>query len=250
MQVALVAYYGKKPKELIEYIQQLQDRLTLVFPNNCFCPYPIAQVHGTLIGMEGVLGDKTILNKNFYELRGELRTMDIDGALRFIRITSILPIHIRVGGFKKSKDYPFTSRGMHPYYRSFSIQRNNVVAMGWPIKSNGTYPTSLHHLRQHFQKHNILHKYLGTDNDIDNDFYMVLGKTVSSIHDTTLANEAEDCLRSYLAAVEPFFIPLDRDNFSIVYYTSDMLPQETSLDFSVTSESLDAQFLQKLYISI
>ena len=248
MQATLVAYYGEKPEKLAEFIQKLQDKLKLVFHNH-FYPYHVEQVHGTIIGMEGILKDGKILNKYFQDLREELRPMDLDGALKFIRSTSILPLHIRVGGFRKGKSYLFNSCGVHPYYRSFSIQGEIAVAIGWPVTKNGAYSTSLHRLRHQFQQYNILHKYLKERDDVDNDFYFVLGRVAPGILDTTLKHEAEDCLRSYSAGIKPFFIPIGYENLSLVCYTSDALPQETSLPFQVTDDFLDGQSLIKAYLA-
>jgi hypothetical protein len=126
MQATLVAYYGKKPAELSNLIREVQGTLIGVLSDAYFYPYDIQQVHSTIIGMEGMPKDKTIINKNFQALRGELRPMDVDNAVKFIRTTSMMPMRIRVCGFKKSTDYGFKSFGVHPYHRSFSIQTRHL----------------------------------------------------------------------------------------------------------------------------
>ena len=183
--------------------------------------------------------DNTIINKNFQALRGELRPMDVDNAVKFIRTTSMMPMRIRVGGFNERTDYGFKSFGVHPYHRSFSIQGGIAVIMGWPVTNSGTHCMSLHQLRYQFQRHNILHKYHKTDGDIDNDLYFVVGRVSSNIVNTALKRQGEERLRAYLASIEPITIPLTHEDISIVCYSSDLLPQNTSVCLPITGESLD-----------
>jgi hypothetical protein len=239
MQATLVAYYGKKPAALSNLIREVQGKLIGVLSDAYFYQYDIEQVHSTIIGMEGVPKDKTIINKNFQALRGELRPMDVDNAVKFIRTTSMMPMRIRVGGFKESTNYGFESFGVHPYHRSFSIQGEIAVIMGWPVTNSGTHCMSLHQLRYQFQRHNILHKYHKTDGDIDNDLYFVVGRVSSNIVNTALKRQGEECLRAYLASIEPITIPLTHEDISIVCYRSDLLPQNTSVCLPITGESLD-----------
>jgi hypothetical protein len=89
-----------------------------------------------------------------------------------------LPFDIRLGGYKEVAKYPFTSRGLHPYQRSLSIQGNRVVAVGWPYV-NGKFARNLDKLRRSFNSANILHKYHRAPDVQDNDFYFVLGRVKS-----------------------------------------------------------------------
>lgn len=222
MQATLVAYYGKKPIELSTLIRDVQVKLIGVFSDSYFHQYDIEQVHSTIIGMEQMPKDKTIINKNFQALRGELRSMDVDNAVKFIRTTSMMPMRIRVGGFKESTDYGFKSFGVHPYHRSFSIQRETAVIIGWPMTNSATHCMSLHQLRYQFQRHNILHKYHKTDGDIDNDLYFAVGRVSPNIVNTAIKRQGEECLRTYLASIEPITIPLTHEDISIVFYRSDL----------------------------
>ena len=46
--------------------------------------------------------------------------------------------------------------------------------MGWP-NEDGSYPNSLDLLRRTFREYGISHKWHRTDDEIDNDFFFVLG---------------------------------------------------------------------------
>src|SRR4029453_11203237 len=92
-----------------------------------------------------------------------------------IQSTAHLPALIRLGGFDPARDYSFSSRGLHPAARSFSIQGRIAVAMGWPVV-HGAFPPSIDVLRRELAQAGALHKYHASDGDIDNDFFFVIGQ--------------------------------------------------------------------------
>jgi len=59
--------------------------------------------------------------------------MNLEGTLDYLRRCGHFPLEVQVGGYGK-RDYPFISRQSRPYERSFSIQGDKVVVMGWPIR--------------------------------------------------------------------------------------------------------------------
>ena len=59
--------------------------------------------------------------------------MNLEGILDYLRRCGHFPLAVQVGGYGK-RDYPFVSRQARPYERSFSIQGDKVVVMGWPIR--------------------------------------------------------------------------------------------------------------------
>src|SRR5262249_37040328 len=129
----VVAFYGEKPGRLADFIAMLHERLGSAL-GPAFVPYPPAQVHATLVGLEGERSRATgeLVNRDFAELRRQRRIMNVAGALRRIASSPALPLPIRIGGFAPDVDHGFASRGQHPYRRSFSVQGENVVAIGWP----------------------------------------------------------------------------------------------------------------------
>ena len=130
---------GKNQPNFPILLERFRVKLIGVLSDAYFHQYDIEQIHSTIIGFEGMPKDKKIINKNFQALRGELRLMDVDNAVKFIKTTSLMLMRIRVGGFKESTDYGFESFGVHPYHRSFSIQREIAVIMGWPVTNSGTH---------------------------------------------------------------------------------------------------------------
>jgi hypothetical protein len=246
-QVTLVAYHGTKTVELSDFIRVCQDKLAGRLLSG-FRPYDIEQVHGTIIGLEGDRIGEEILNKNFQILRGEKKSMDIDQILDFLRSTDALPIQIRIGGFRPYDKYPFNSRGQHPYFRSFSVQGQIAVAMGWPVIAE-QYPNSLHKLRWELQKFNILHKYHKHPDDVDNDFFFVLGRVDRDSIKDIVIQEVEETLRAYLAGLRPIVIPVGKEQLSIVGYLDPQLPTATSISFSLTDKELDGKRIRNLYLA-
>lgn len=161
MQVTLVAFYGEKPKELLHLIQYLQNLLAERLLS-AFHPYQLEQVHGTIIGLEGHRGDTSIHNLN------SDAAVAPSLLLSFLRSPDFRPTTVRIGGYRHYHEYPFQSRGMHPYLRSFSIQGAIAVAMGWPA-SESQFPTSLDELRRQFESRlAVRHKWHRKPGDVDN----------------------------------------------------------------------------------
>lgn len=243
MQVTLVAYYGKKPEVISNFIRSCQDILAEHLLST-FHPYDIEQVHGTIIGLEGYHHNNAIINENFLEI-GETRNMDIDKVLNFLRSSKMFPINIRMGGFRNYEKYCFTSRGKHPYLRSFSIQKGTAVAMGWPIKDE-VYPNSLDDLRRKMSTEvNVLHKYHKKKGDIDNDFYLVLGDVDLNSINEFKQQKVEEIMRLDLAGLEPVIFPLGLEQLSVVGYLDTQLPKKTSCCFCI--QDLRGENIEQLY---
>jgi hypothetical protein len=251
VQVTLVGYYGPKPGELSELIRGCKDKVAGRLLSR-FHPYDIEQVHATVIGLEGDRVGEGTLNRNFLELRQQRRPMNFEEFLVSLKSSAKLPMQIRIGGFRPHEKYPFTSRGQHPYFRSFSVRGEIAVAMGWPIKKEpqkeDEYPESLHELRLELQQANVLHKYHGHPvDDKDNDFFFVLGRVDREHISDMVIQELEESLRAYLAGLRPIFVPLSKERLSVVGYLDPQLPRATSVPFSLTDERLDAARILQLY---
>lgn len=246
MQITLVAHYGPKSTELRANLTRLQNLLKQAYKTG-FEAYEIEQVHASVIGLEGIKQGDQILNAN-YQLRGERRYMDLSGMLDFLEQTPDLPCQIQVGGFDSEALYPFTSRGQHPYQRSFGIQGSIAVAMGWPC-SGSTYPRSLDSLRRGFNAYHAMHKYHLQDGSIDNDFFFVLGRLQPQLmpsEPVEKLEEIEEKLRKDLAK-HPFILNLDLGDLSFVFYDDAQLPWGHCLQipFSDAKRNLD-KFISKL----
>ncbi len=243
MQLTIVSHYGKKSVQLINSISMLQDKLSQCL-GLAFQPYEIEQVHGTIIGLEGILTAKGILNKWFKENRNEDRYMDTERLLGFIKSDCIKEIKIKIGGYHLCKDYGFKSRKQHPFVRSFSIQGEIAVAMGWPIE-NDKYVKTLYQLRKNFEQVGFLHKWHKEEYE-DNDFFFVLGLISKEYIDPIVLEQTALELRLMLAGINEF-ITIGKDTMSIVAYIDPQLPITTSRSFSFNDECLDSKLINHLY---
>jgi hypothetical protein len=229
--VTLVAYYGKKPPTIEALIRSLQEELSREL-GSAFAAYEIEQVHATIIGLEAFRQEADILNLNFHELRGERRPMNLSAVLGFIDTTSRLPFNVQIGGVSLAVAYPFSSRGEHPYFRSFSSEGAVAVAMGWPI-SGQTYPMYLDGLRKCFNDYNVLHKYHRTNNDIDNDFFFVLGRIERNLVPERQVRDAQHAMREKLAAMDPVRFPVGREVLSLAVYEDPQLALHSTENISL-----------------
>jgi len=230
LQLTLVAYYDQKPAALSNAYSALQ-RICLQL-GNTYTPYTLDQLHATLIGLEAQHSSHTWLNTNFQSLRNEARPMQLPAALDTVRRWIATPLDLRLGGFNPADHYPFTSRGQHPYLRSFSLQPDRVVAMAWPCSREG-YPPRLAQLRRDLEPHGILHKYHPQPKDADNDLFFVLGR-LRATPDPDLAHKVESEARELLRAA-PLTLQLTLSDLSVVQYEDPGLPRATSVSRPLAS---------------
>ena len=234
MQFTLVAFYGPKPPNFARLIRFCQDELSRLLISS-FHPYDIEQVHGTLIGLEGVRQNGVLLNNNFWNHCSEKRFMDLRQIPELLSATSFLPMKLRIGGFRHYEKQAFKSQGRHPYLRSFSVQKNIAVAMGWPVDSCKLGPKQypLDRFRRSFQKINILHKFHKTKTDKDDDFFFVLGRVDRCDGDEFHIQKTEEILRTYMAGIQPFDLTLNLENLFVVGFLDTQLPIATSRPFTI-----------------
>ncbi len=247
MQATIVAYYEEKPQPLLELIGSCQEKLAYRLAK-AFRPYGIEQVHATIVGLEGEIEGDQIVNENFRKLRGQARPMQLDELLTFLKSTNLLPIDVGVGRYSRRRQYPFTSKDQHPYFRSFSAQGDIAVVMGWP-RSGHHYPTSLYEFRRELERFNILHKYHKTEKSVDNDFFFVIGRIARKEVDVGVISEIEEEVRSFMATKVPVSLTITQDNISIVGYIDPQLPLDTSLRFPIVSDDLTSSRLHDLYLA-
>lgn len=238
-QATLVAFYGSKPTDLAELIQSCQEYI-FQFKKLRFQPYQLSQVHATVIGLERLPGPLPY-NRNFFKHRRVLRKMNPSGLCAYLQRTEHWPLDIQIGGFQ-DRNYPFCSRGQRPYLRSFSIQGNAAVLIGWPVQplpfgapqsrlfvERDRYPDSLNELRSSAQVYNVLHAYHASAGDTDNDLYLRLG-LIDNARQLDVATRAalQHGLRAYLSEREPVISTLGLNELNVVCYQHDTLPRSSS----------------------
>ena len=243
--LSLVAYYGEKPPEIEILIREaqaiLQDELGPMFSK-----YAIGQVHATLISLEGHRTGNAIVNTNYDRFCQKRRIIDFTKAFRLLENTDILPFTVRIGGYRERDAYPFTSRGAHPYQRSFSIQGDIAVAMGWPWDGSD-YSPALDRLRRAFNAANILHKYHRTPDDIDNDFYFVLGNVTTGEIGTTVLQHTCLSMKEFLAHRDPLVVPVTKENLRVIAYVDPKVPPDTTRSYTVDEAAGNLEELSALY---
>ena len=255
-QVSLITLYGPKPLGLNNLIAEFQSRLSAILDIK-FRPYDVQQIHGTIVGLERT--GKS--NLNFAKFRNHFDHMDFDGVLTSLK-TEVVPLQIQLGGFT-NQDYPFTSRGKRPYERSFVIQNENVVLIGWPIRGqplvvpskepiglgeeSRSYPNSLDNLRRSLQRYNILHSYHREPGDVDNDYYFRIGVIDSSSVDQHVVEELETSLRAYLGSWPPLIVEISQRDLYFASYEDSSLPLTSTSVWPVRSNDLTGNFIWTLF---
>ena len=173
-----VALYGPKEGMLKELLQSVQKILGEQLGDR-FRPYTLKQIHSTLIRLDWFADELSGLavNRRYREVVGVARPMILDRALEILQSSLEPPLHIRIGGFRAGHEATFSSRGVHPYQRMFSVQGDAFVILGWPRSTvvSGISKKPLDDLRREMGEANILHWYHESPADIDNDFHMVVG---------------------------------------------------------------------------
>ncbi len=240
--VSLVAFYGKKSFEFTFLIQELQQYLCELLPS-VFEPYALESIHATLLGCEGGKTERGILNQWFLERREESRIVDFAGFLKCVQNNPQFPVPIQFGGYQLSVDYGFKSRNQHPYKRSFCFQNEMVVLIGWPIQA-GKIIMEIDNLRRSGEKFNLLHKYHGNPDDIDNDCYLRIGVLNSKIS-ADQRQKVEQKVQELLKMRSPLVLPLTLEECCFVQYYDYTFPFSTTQ--VIPLKEATPEKLQQLY---
>ena len=246
--VSLIAFYGDKPERLIALIEKLQTYLLDLKIVRGFTPYIIEQVHGTIIGCEGLKTASGVINKWFYDRRQETRYIDFPNLIDRLKSQIDLPLTIRFGGYDRRCNYNFLSRQQHLYFRSFQLQSTATeaipVSIGWSW-DNGV-SLAIDNLRRNLQQFNLLHKYHAAPEDLDNDFYLRLGTI-----DRRLTMEETDAIatriRDLLESQTPLYIPIELNDLAFARYQDLLLTPATTKVLPVAD--ISANQLEQLYSS-
>ena len=172
--ISAVAFYGPKTGRLRELLAGVQAVLG-EHVGDAFLPYSLEQVHATLIALNGVRAGGTIVNEYLLEHTGERREMDLPRVMDILTRRLAVPLRVRVGGFLPGQAIPFTSRGQHLAERTFSVQGEAFVLVGWPADSLEGPGRPLDELRREMNAAGLLHRYHARVRDVDNDVHLVVG---------------------------------------------------------------------------
>jgi hypothetical protein len=172
--ISAVAFYGPKTGRLRELLTGVQA-LIAEHVGGDFRPYALDQVHATLIALNGVRAGGTIVNEYLLEHAGERREMDLPRVMDILARRFATPLRVRIGGFRPGQAVPFTSRGQHLAERSFSVQGEALVLVGWPADSLNGVGRPVDELRREMNAAGVLHRYHARPADVDNDLHLVVG---------------------------------------------------------------------------
>jgi hypothetical protein len=257
-QATLVAFYGQKRGPLGHLLRAWQDRLGRALrqlgAQISFRPYPLAQVHATVLGLER-RSPPDLYNRNMLDFRGELRAMRLPELFGCIIESGHLPFDAQFGGFE-DRDYPFRSRGERPIQRSFSIQGRAAVVMGWPMRaachdrsSIPDWPLILDELRRSAQRFGVLHRWHREPSDVDNDIYLRLGLLDGELLDAQ-RELVEQEMRRALSRSAPSTVPIGPSDLAVVAYPDgeETLPVDRSEVVRLTDPRLRREdFVAELY---
>jgi hypothetical protein len=202
--ISAVAFYGPKTGRLRELLTGVQA-LIAEHVGGDFRPYTLDQVHATLIALNGVRAGGTIVNEYLLEHAGERREMDLPRVMDILARRFATPLRVRIGGFRPGQAVPFTSRGQHLAERSFSVQGEAFVLVGWPADSLADVEGSgrpVDELRREMNAAGVLHRYHARPADVDNDLHLVVGhqagapaaalaRATAAVRDTLAADPAD-----------------------------------------------------------
>jgi hypothetical protein len=172
--ISAVAFYGPKTGRLRELLTGVQTQIAEHVGGD-FRPYTLDQVHATLIALNGVRAGGTIVNEYLLEHAGERREMDLPRVMDILARRFATPLRVRIGGFRPGQAVPFTSRGQHLAERSFSVQGEAFVLVGWPADSLNGAGRPVDELRREMNAAGVLHRYHAKPDDVDNDLHLVVG---------------------------------------------------------------------------
>jgi len=268
-QATLVALYGAKRGALGNLLRTWQDRLARsvqrLGAGIGFRPYPLAQIHATILGLERS-ARPGLRNRNLQELTGRAPAMRLAELFAFVLESGHLPFDAQLGGFE-DREYPFRSRGARPYHRSFSLQGRTAVLIGWPVRAprrddgdrslatapdrptTRAYPPVLDELRRSAQGFNVLHRWHREPADVDNDLYLRLGVLEGELAQSR-RDLVEDEMRRASSESPPLLIRLSTSDLAVVSYPADdeTLPIARSEVVPLTDPRLrDENLIAQLY---
>ena len=240
-QLSLVALYGAKPPSLARLIAYTRQESSYFSGQFSFHPYPITQVHATIIGMERLPYEEELVNQNLFVTRNIKEVMQFSPLKNILK--QFLPLNIQIGGYGEN-DLRFLSNGEKRFMRtiSYNPETHKLVAIGWPHSEGDFSERRLWKLRSSLEEHcNLGHKY-----PEDNDFYMVLG-------DLTLDKGSEDDILRFIRQMRiflsdnPFHIDVDLESLSVAVYSDTSLSLQSTQLYPLKPFLTSPDELIKLY---
>ena len=219
--ISALAWYGPKTGALRDLLARVQE-LIAGQVGAAFRPYTLEQVHATLTALDGVVDPESgaVVNEAFGLNLGVRAEMDLPRVMSVLEQRFRVPLPVRFGGFGAGTPVPFLSRGQHLSERSFSIQGNAFVLMGWPTVSlSGGGPVAcgearpLDELRRAVNAAGVLHRYHFGYEDVDNDLHLVVGHTDGAPPEARAAATA--AVRTWLAD-NPVEVAIALDDVRVV----------------------------------
>lgn len=257
-QVTLVSLYGDKHRDFAALIAECQQ-LAVQALGSAFSPYDVRQIHATIIGLERCRA--SACNANFLKHRGKEVAMDFTGFLATLRACEQIPFEVQLGGFAP-RDAPFTSRKAVPYERSFSVQGNKLVVMGWPVcgeprpappaapavprREARIYPPKLDLIRRTAQRYGILHAYHRAETDVDNDLFFRIGLVDPEAIAEPAIRALEHHARQLLSTRPPLVIRIRLEDIHVAAYEDERLPWSSTRTWSLADPSLTGGFIAGL----
>jgi hypothetical protein len=255
--VTLVATYGEeKPGQLGQLLSNIAECCrSEIRLADWIRPYDNAQVHATVMGMEGTRCGDSVVQENLRARLGDAGTappVNFEAMLEFFA-SSVSEVPVVVGGFRENDANPFDP-GRAPFQRSFDIRSDGlIVAMGWP-HANAAFAPCLIGLRKHLEAFNLVHKYHVRPQDQDNDLFFVVGEidagrwNTASDGERTAAQEAinelvTECRRN-LSERRFSFSLAPRDLYVVKYRRTSL----AEVSFASRVTEIDARTLLRLYV--
>jgi hypothetical protein len=197
--ISAVALYGPKSGPVRDFLAGVQATIAAHIGDR-FRPYSLDQVHGTLIALDGAPDPATgaVVNEYYRTRTGAARAMDLGRAMDILASHLTPPIPVRLGGYQRHQEFGFTSRGQHLHDRSFSVQDNAFVLVGWPVVSLAGADRPLDALRRDMNAAHVLHRYHVRGTDVDNDLHLVVGHHADAAPSSL--ERVTDAVRGQLAA--------------------------------------------------
>ena len=172
--ISAVACYGPKAGIVASVVDGVQA-LIAEHVGDAFRPYAPEQVHATLIALNGVRAGGAVVNEYLLAYDGVRREMDLPRVMDILARRFATPLAVRIGGFLPDRPVPFTSRGQHLAERTFSVQDEAFVLVGWPAVSLAGAARPLDELRREMGSAGVRHRYHVRADDVDNDLHLVVG---------------------------------------------------------------------------
>lgn len=186
-----------------------------------FIARPLGEVHATIIGLDsyGALSPE--------EESTRLPSRSGEGSLhalcQYFGDCLDSGSTVQFGGFV-DRDYDISSRGERLFKRTITLNRGQLMLLGWPVPVRGDPMNSLDELRRGAQRFGVTHRYHKSEADKDPDLYMVIGAVGALSAQDNI--EVEGLRRSL--ATTPSRIPLSTDSVSVAVYSDTRLPASST----------------------